>query len=90
VYALDTGAGQEAATVLAVGTAGATGTGVTLAAPLAQAHPSGAQLFSENSFGIDSDGNLDVVNPLGIGTATVSTTLATAANAGARTSRSLA
>ncbi len=40
--AIDTGAARESATIATVGTAGATGTGLTLAAPLASAHNSGA------------------------------------------------
>ena len=39
---LDTGANVEYGTITAVGTAGATGTGVTLTAPLTIAHASGA------------------------------------------------
>ena len=39
---LDTGANTETATIQTVGTAGATGTGVTLTAPLTLAHASGA------------------------------------------------
>jgi hypothetical protein len=38
---IDTGASSETATIQSVGTAGATGTGVTLTAPLAGAHASG-------------------------------------------------
>jgi len=38
---VDTGANLESATITAVGTTGATGTGLTLAAPLALAHASG-------------------------------------------------
>ncbi|HJQ83956.1 MAG TPA: hypothetical protein VKA21_07770, partial [Candidatus Binatia bacterium] len=41
---IDTGAGFESAVIQSVGTAGATGTGVTLTAPLASAHASGAQV----------------------------------------------
>jgi hypothetical protein len=41
---LDTGASFESATIASVGTAGATGTGVTLNAPLANAHASAAQV----------------------------------------------
>ena len=40
-----TGAAAEVATVTAVGTTGATGTGLTLAAPLAQAHASGQAVY---------------------------------------------
>jgi photosystem II stability/assembly factor-like uncharacterized protein len=40
--AIDTGASQEQATVASVGTSGAGGTGITLTAPLTQAHASGA------------------------------------------------
>ena len=39
---IDTGGAFESATIASVGTAGATGTGVTLTAPLASAHASGA------------------------------------------------
>jgi hypothetical protein len=39
---IDTGAAAESIPIITVGTAGATGTGVTLAVPLSQAHPSGA------------------------------------------------
>ena len=39
---IDTGANNESATILTVGTAGAAGTGVTLTAPLTLAHASGA------------------------------------------------
>lgn len=38
---IDTGANQELAVIAAVGTAGATGTGITLTAPLALAHATG-------------------------------------------------
>ena len=41
---IDTGAAFESAVIQSVGTAGATGTGVTLTAPLANAHASGAQV----------------------------------------------
>ncbi len=40
--AIDTGANQEFATIAAIGTTGAGGTGVTLAQPLAKAHATGA------------------------------------------------
>jgi hypothetical protein len=41
---IDTGAAFESAVIQTVGTAGANGTGVTLTAPLANAHASGAQV----------------------------------------------
>jgi hypothetical protein len=48
---IDTGAATETATVASVGTAGATGTGVTLTAPLTKAHPSGARVFGPDPAG---------------------------------------
>ena len=39
---IDSGASQEVRTIQTVGTSGATGTGVTLTAPLTQAHAAGA------------------------------------------------
>jgi hypothetical protein len=48
---VDTGASSESATVTTVGTAGATGTGLTLAAPLANAHAAGARLFRTDPTG---------------------------------------
>jgi hypothetical protein len=51
VITIDTGALAENATVASVGTAGATGTGVTLTAPLANAHASGARVFGPDPAG---------------------------------------
>jgi hypothetical protein len=48
---VDTGAASESAVVAAVGTAGATGTGVTLTAPLTQAHAAGARIFRTDPTG---------------------------------------
>ena len=41
---IDTGANKETAVIATVGTAGVSGTGITLAAPLALAHAAGAQV----------------------------------------------
>jgi len=41
---IDTGASQEEETIVAVGTSGATGTGITIAAPLVDAHASGSAI----------------------------------------------
>jgi hypothetical protein len=46
---LDSGAGLETATIATVGTAGAGGTGITLTAPLAHAHASGATARDEGT-----------------------------------------
>jgi hypothetical protein len=51
VITIDTGALAENATVASVGTAGATGTGVTLTAPLTNAHASGARVFGPDPAG---------------------------------------
>ena len=48
---IDTGASSESAVVAAVGTAGATGTGLTLSAPLAKAHAAGARVFRTDPTG---------------------------------------
>jgi hypothetical protein len=58
---IDTGASTETATIASVGTAGAAGTGVTLTAPLAQAHPSGARVYGPDPSG-------DVTSLFGVGT----------------------
>jgi hypothetical protein len=50
----------ETATIASVGTRGATGTGLTLTAPLANAHPSGARVY-----GIDPAG--DMTKVFGVG-----------------------
>jgi outer membrane murein-binding lipoprotein Lpp len=57
---IDTGAATETATIAAVGTRGATGTGLTLTAPLANAHASGARVY-----GIDPAG--DMTRVFGVG-----------------------
>ena len=48
---IDTGAASESAVVAAVGTAGATGTGITLSAPLTKAHAAGARVFRTDPTG---------------------------------------
>ena len=48
---VDIGAAAETATISAVGTAGAAGTGLTLTAPLANAHASGAKVFATDPGG---------------------------------------
>jgi hypothetical protein len=53
VLTIDTGAATETATIASVGTAGATGTGVTLTAPLTIAHASGARVY-----GVDPTGDM--------------------------------
>jgi len=51
VITIDTGALLETATVASVGTAGATGTGLTLTAGLTNAHASGARVFGPDPAG---------------------------------------
>jgi hypothetical protein len=51
VITIDTGALVENATVASVGTAGSNGTGVTLTAPLTNAHASGARVFGPDPAG---------------------------------------
>ena len=53
VLTIDTGAATETATIASVGTAGATGTGVTLTAPLTIAHATGARVY-----GVDPTGDM--------------------------------
>ncbi len=57
-------------TVSTVGTAGATGTGVTLTAPLTLAHASGAQVNTSMKVEVDfSGGNQEIVLVTNVGTA---------------------
>jgi len=51
VLTVDTGAAAETATITAIGTSGATGTGITLGTPLANAHASGAKVFATDRTG---------------------------------------
>src|SRR5436309_163548 len=51
VLTIDTGAAAETAKIAVIGTSGATGTGITLATPLANAHASGAKVFATDPTG---------------------------------------
>ena len=67
---IDTGAGSESAVIQSVGTAGATGTGVTLTAPLANAHPSGAQVTpAGQQITVDTGASTEVATIRTVGTA---------------------
>jgi hypothetical protein len=68
---VDTGAGLETRDVVSVGTAGATGTGVTLTAALTSAHASGAQVnVAKLRIDVDpSGGNEETVDVQSVGTA---------------------
>jgi hypothetical protein len=68
---VDTGAGLETRTIAAVGTAGATGSGITLTAALTQAHAAGAQV-NDATINVDIDssgGNQETVGVASVGTA---------------------
>jgi hypothetical protein len=58
---IDTGANTETATIASVGTSGASGTGVTLTAPLTKAHATGARVYGPDPSG-------DVTSLFGVGT----------------------
>jgi len=64
---IDTGVGLETATIAFIGTPGATGTGLTLTAPLALAHASGGQVYVP-SMTIDTGANQQTVTLMGVGT----------------------
>jgi arabinogalactan endo-1,4-beta-galactosidase len=67
---IDTGANAETATVSAVGTAGAAGTGVTLSAPLTLGHAPGAVAIDSGT-GITLASGLTVAHPQGAVVATL-------------------
>lgn len=72
-WVIDPGGSAESVTVTAVGTAGATGTGVTLSAPVASAHPGGAQV-DVAAISIDTGANQETVSVVNVGTAGASGT----------------